>query len=523
MPAATIDQLLQQAIALHRKDDLNGAAKLYRQVLVAEPNHADALNLLGTVEGQRGRYGHAVGLIEAAIRLKPAEPVYRNNAGNTLLMAHEPNLAVMQLEEAVRLKPDYIDALCNLGKALAACGKTDAARAMLRKAADIDPSHERVRLSLAQAEQHGGRPHHAKDQFRKLLDDDPNDFRAIVGFLMSDRVTETSREMVQAESLLGDQRIPTLERSVLMHALAKAYDDLGRYGEAIGLVLKAKQLENVTFDISKRAEWAGDTKSVFTREFFAERPTYGHESRLPVFVVGMPRSGTTLVEQIIASHPKAVGAGELPHISRMATLLGATSKDVKVDAPRIRSLQPEYVRNLAEAYLARLDPECLAKQRIVDKSPLNLCYLGCVALAFRNASVIYCRRNALDTCLSIFMQKFDRGHDYSYDLGTLGRYYRLCHDLMDHWRKTAPLRILEIDYETIVNGLEAQARRIIDFLDLEWDDACLFFHKTNRNVATASQWQVRQPIYQTSIGRWRRYRTYLGPLIAELGDLADAN
>jgi tetratricopeptide (TPR) repeat protein len=517
-PDTNVGQLLRRGIALHTAKDLDGAAQCYRQALSIDQNQADALHLLGTIEAQRRRYGQAVRLMEAAIRLRPNEPLFRNNLGNALLLANEPHLAVKQLREAIRLKPNYVEALCNLGKSLEACGEIDEAQAVLRRATEIDPTYERAKLALAQSKQRGGQAKQAAQDYRKLLERDANDAGAIVGLLISEKVTERehSKEVASAERLLRERLVPKQHRSVLMHALGKAYDDLGRYEEAISLVIEAKKLDEVQYDMPARIEWGRKTKAVFTREFLAERRNFGSESQIPVFVIGMPRSGTTLTEQIIASHPKASGAGELPHISRISSLIGATSKELEVDASKLQALTPQSAQELAGAYLQRLNHNHSDRKKISDKSPLNLRYLGTISLLFQNARIIHCKRDPLDTCVSIFMQKFQRGHYYSYDLKTLGQFHRFCDDLIAHWRDTAPLEILEVDYESTVAEVETQARRIIDFIGLEWDDACLNFQETRRTVATASQWQVRQPVYATSVQRWRRYEKYLGPLIEGL-------
>jgi tetratricopeptide (TPR) repeat protein len=516
MPDIKIIDLLQRGIALHSAKDLEGARKCYRKVLEREPNHADALNLLGTIEGQSRRYAHAVKLIEAAIRLRPREPIYRHNLGHALLMANEPHLALRQLEEAVRLNPTFVQALCSLGKALEACGRTEEAIANLRKAAELDPSNQLVHVSLVESERQTGDTKHAIANLRRLLVTDPNDLHAIIGILTSERVCEHTPEVVAAENLLKSDSLQKPQRSALMHALGKAYDDLGHHDDAFRLVLEAKQLDGFTHDISKTTEWVRQTKAAFTREFFTERKKFGNASELPVFIVGMPRSGTTLTEQIVASHPKAVGAGELPHIRRISSIIGAISAAQEVNANALHALTAQKVRELADVYLERLSHGTSNKERITDKQPLNLRHLGTIALLFPNAKIIHCRRNPLDTCVSIFMQRFNKGHHYSYDLKTLGQFYRQCDELMNYWKDTVPLEILEIDYESTVKDLETQARRIISFLGLEWSDTCLNFQDTKRAVATASQWQVRQPLYKTSVARWQHYKKHLAPLLEGL-------
>ncbi|MGH6874602.1 MAG: sulfotransferase family protein, partial [Aestuariivirgaceae bacterium] len=238
-----------------------------------------------------------------------------------------------------------------------------------------------------------------------------------------------------------------------------------------------------------------------------------------VFIVGMPRSGTSLVEQIIASHPKAFGAGELDDIGFIAATLGmkGVRTDVPVDPERILSLSRPEIVKAASRYLRRLSRRSPEAVRITDKMPHNFERLGLIALMLPRARVIHCRRDPLDTCLSIFMQDFQEAHGYAANLRSLGLYYGEYAGLMAHWRKVLPTPLLEVDYERLIENAPAEIRKIIDFVGLKWDDACLNFHRTRRAVATSSHWQVRQPIYATSVMRWQNYRQFLAPLIEALG------
>lgn len=519
--AADIHQLLELGASKHRDGDHAAARQLYREVLDRDPENADALNLLGVVYGSEGRLFNAIESLEKAIRLRPSEPRFRNNLGNTYLLAKEPVAAVGQLKEATRLDPKYLDAWCNLGKAYEALDRISEAKVALRKAVRIDPRNRRARLSLAQLEARSGNEQAATEQFRAHLAQNPGDVRALAGVLLTTKVDPAFPELKAAEHVhaLHAAKLSDAELSLLKHGLGKAYDDLGRHEEAIRLIIEGKKLERQPTDVPARLEWGARTRALFTREFFAERARFGLKSDKPVFIVGMPRSGTTLVEQIVASHPKAYGAGELPHLSRAATMLGAVDRSFHIQEQAVRELATERVAEIAEGYLARLTEGAGKAIRVSDKAPLNIRYLGPAALMFPESRVIHCRRNPIDTCVSIFMQKFSRGHTYSHDLATLAEFYREYVRMADHWRNALPLKVLEVDYESTVSDIEGQARRIIDFLGLKWDDACLSFQHTKRSVATASQWQVRQPVYTRSVERWRRYEAHIGPLIEGLSDL----
>jgi hypothetical protein len=231
---------------------------------------------------------------------------------------------------------------------------------------------------------------------------------------------------------------------------------------------------------------------------------------MPIFVLGMPRSGTTLVEQILASHPQIHGGGELPVLRQVADGAGHYPESVP-------GLTGDAITAMGRQYLARIAP-LSGRPRLVDKMPANFLYVGLIRLILPNARIIHCRRHAADTCLSNYTKLFASEQLFSYDLGELGSFYRAYDELMAHWRATLPAaRLIEVSYEDVVDDLAGQARRLVEWLDLPWDDACLRFHETQRVIRTASLSQVRQPIYTGSKGRWRRYSAYLAPLLTELG------
>ncbi len=233
----------------------------------------------------------------------------------------------------------------------------------------------------------------------------------------------------------------------------------------------------------------------------------------------MPRSGTTLTEQIIAAHPSAAAAGEIGVPNRIAKSLGFGASDEKAFARRISRLKPREVAALAREGLEMLVRFSKTAERITDKLPHNFELLGLIAMLFPRAKIIHCRRNPLDTCVSCFLTPLSEEHAYTHDLSALGEYYRDYAALMDYWRAVLPMPILDVDYELLVADPEGQSRRLVDFVGLDWNPACLEFHAGGRAIHTISRAQVRQPIYDTSIGRWRRYEKHLGPLRAALGDL----
>jgi hypothetical protein len=263
-------------------------------------------------------------------------------------------------------------------------------------------------------------------------------------------------------------------------------------------------------------------RSVFDRGLFEAHLGGGSRSSLPVFVIGMPRSGTTLIEQILASHPAVHGAGELSEFDRLAKQIC----DARGEAFRLpegaRALEPGDLLRLGESYAAGLQRLAPGAERVTDKMPANFLYAGLIHLALPHARIIHVLREPRDTCLSCYSKLFTEEQNFTYDLGELGRYYRRYTKLMTHWRDVLPDgRMLEIRYEDVIADLEGSARQLIEHCGLDWDPRCIAFHKSQRPVRTASAAQVRRPIYRTSLGRWRAYEPHLAPLLTELGVLAE--
>lgn len=316
---------------------------------------------------------------------------------------------------------------------------------------------------------------------------------------------------------LSRTELSTDERCFLEFAAGKIHDDVGNYDQAFAHYAKGNNARQAEFDFDAHERLLEETISVFDRDTLATRVTEGNDSALPVFVVGMPRSGTTLVEQILASHSLVHGAGELNDIGDIARTLSEHTTNGTAYPTCVQTLDGKVMHGFGDAYVRRIRTLSQRSLRIVDKMPVNYLYLGLVALLLPNARIIHCRRDPLDTCLSCYFQRFRRGQDYSYDLNHLGRYYTMYRQLMDYWTDTLPLPIFDIDYEALVAEPETVARELIAFCGLKWDERCLEFHRIDRNVTTASNWQVRQPVYRSAVGRWRNYEAHLNPLRAALG------
>jgi len=307
----------------------------------------------------------------------------------------------------------------------------------------------------------------------------------------------------------------------LHFALGKAYLDAGDNERSFTHFAEGNRMKRatITYDPDAIEQWMKAIAQQHTRTLFEELKGAGEPSEIPIFVVGMARSGTTLMEQILASHPQIHGAGELPYMDMIVRQIQGSDGQNQPYPEFVALLQSDQLKQMGRLYLTKITPLADNASRIVDKSPSNLFYAGLIHLVLPGARIIHVHRDPVDTCLSCYTRLFVRWQQsFSYDLAELGRFCRNYEALAEHWRHLLPpSSLLDIEYEKLVEDLEAHARRLIAFCGLPWDDACLRFYETERPVLTASMNQVRRPIYKSSIGRWKRYSPYLGPLLEALG------
>jgi tetratricopeptide (TPR) repeat protein len=540
--------------ALREQGKRTEAGAAYRQVIRIMPRSAEAYSCLGALLHEEGHLDEAVAACQTAIQLKPdfAEAYY--NLGVAFAAQKRFGHAEAIYRKAVEIKRDYAEAHSALGTALRACGKLDDAIAAYRRAITLKPDYAEAHCNLGRALHDQGRSQEAIDALRHGLLLDGSSAEAhnslglvlrAVGKLLEGRaaVEEAIRlaplsakyrrhlsEMIrfrngeihltEMEHLLGETDTSALgERTDLHFALGKAYDDLGRHADAAQQWLEGNAIKRreVSYDAAAMDEVFERIRNIFTRDLLTIRQGIGHPSTIPVFIIGMPRSGTTLVEQILASHPQVFGGGEMKYFR---DAIGETEEGRDALYPDVASTMtgPDFAdlggRYLTESLrLAR--PGAL---HVTDKMPSNFLFAGLIHLSLPNAPIIHTVRNPVDTCLSCFSKLFTGELNYTYDLAELGRYYRQYQSLMAHWKRVLPAgRILDVHYEELVEDVEGQARRIVAHCGLDWDSRCLSFQENDRPVRTASATQVRQPIYKSAVGRWRPYQAFLGPLLQELG------
>jgi tetratricopeptide (TPR) repeat protein len=430
---------------------------------------------------------------------------------------------------ALRQQPDWPPALCLLSEVALKSEDVPGTISLLRRAVASDPGNARYHCDLASIYRLGGQLDEARREFETAISINPRDpdfyyeLSLIKKFAAGDPLVESMEGLLRTGAGL-----PYMVQVRLRYALAKAYDDMGRVDDSFrhlsqGNALKRSQVSPAVWDEARNVQLFDRLRAVFDRALLEARVGGGYRSDLPVFIVGMPRSGTTLVEQILSSHPAVFGAGELSDLAKQVEALRAGSDRTLRYPDCVPALSDRELQAFGRTYVVGLRRRARNAIRITDKALGQVFYLGLIHLALPEARIIYVKRNPIDSCLSCFSTLFTEGWECTYELGELGRFYARYASLMQYWRELLPPdRFLEVSYEAVVADLETEARRLVAFCGLDWDPACLAFHEAERPVLTASAQQVRQPIYQTSRGRAERYRAHLGRLIVALGEWAPA-
>lgn len=532
------------AYAFEAANHFSEAEHHYREAIRLKPVYGDAWFNLGNLLMKQRHLVEAEASFEHAAHINPQDGGYWNNLGNARLLQKKyieaeiayrralenressawNNLgnalrgqeraedAIQAFRQAVTTNPAHAEAWLNLGNSLLDTEQNQAAAEAYQRAIALAPEKTGAHCGLGEAWLSLGKTQLACESFERALQITPLAGEAWLGWVRSRRITQTDEpDIARLKHLLQSNSPDVNDRTDMNFALGMAYDWLGQYEEAFCHFREANQLmrERTHFDRDAFAARIDHLIALYRAESFVDLASANAQSERPVIIVGMPRSGTTLVEQILSSHPQIAAGGERRFWEQQERLgVGELS------IPDPASLQA-----VAEAYLADLATVSPSALRVTDKMPDNFLRLGLIHRALPHARIIHCRRNPVDICLSLYFQKFVWGHAYSYDLEDLAYYYQQYERLMAHWRKVLPPGILtEVQYEALVNAQEQQSRRLIEFCGLAWDNACMEFHASERSVNTASNWQVRQPIYTRSVERWRNYASWIPSLLSLLDE-----
>lgn len=484
----------------------------YTRALQSRPDFAEAHSNLGDAFNEVGKTEEAIASYQKAVRLKPDLVVAQTNLGAALIQKGESEAAVLNLTKALQLEPDLAEAHNNLGMALNDLGKPEKAVSSLNRALQINPNFAEAHNNLGATLNSLGEPDEAITSHNRALQINPA-FAKAYRFLSTVKTfRDSDPQLRQMQQLLEQQDLSEKDQTDLNFALAKAHEDIGDYDGAFSYLEEGNRLRKAELDYQVSSTQALFTriKETFSNEAPVLRDPEEPDSRgrqRPIFVLGMPRSGTTLVEQILASHTQVYGAGEL-------VLLGQSVKSVNWASMQLNA---DRLLDIRKSYFSGLEKIGASELYITDKMPTNFWWIGFIVSAFPDASIIHVKRDARATCWSNYKHYFSgKGHAYAYDLQDVTEYFKMYIDLMAFWHELFPGRIVDLEYESLTENQEDESRRLLKQAGLQWEDQCLEFHKTRRAVQTASAMQVRREMYQDSSNEWRKYEKRLGPMLESL-------
>jgi tetratricopeptide (TPR) repeat protein len=480
------------------------------------------LNMANALHGQ-GKFEEAISCYEQALRLKPDLAEAHYNMGIAYKEKGEIEKALSCYQKALNINRDDFRAYYNMGNAFQEINKLDDAIACYQRAVEIKPENVDAYYHVGNALTNQGRFRDALSWYRKALHVRPDSAEAFYSMAKARKTTrQDADEMFELVRQLKKAELSDDGYTYMNFALGKIYDDLGLYEDAFHHYEKANKRERSAHNFEPESYENFVTRIIdtFNADFFDQKRSWGKDSQAPIFIVGMPRSGTSLVEQIVSSHSQVFGAGELDFFFQL---------ERKFSAEREPATYPEFMgwfdrkaaNRVSNDYLELISNLSQSEgevAHVTDKMPYNFLFLGFLHALFPKARFIHCQRHPLDNGLSIYFQKFAREHHYAYDLDEIGLYYKEYRRLMAHWFEVLSTKIFQINYEDLVCHQEGLSRELIAFCGLEWDSKCLLFHKSDRPVFTSSNWQVRQPMYKSSINRWKNYASFLAPLHKRLAE-----
>jgi tetratricopeptide (TPR) repeat protein len=503
---------------------LKEAKVLFREVLQANPENVDALRMMGAIALRESRIDHAERYLRRAVSNAPDFTDAIIDLGQALKEQNRFEEAIGNFRRAIEMEPANVRANFLLGSTLSPSALTYEAIEAFQRTLELRPNHVGAHLGLGHVLKTVGRQEDAVKAYReciRLRPDNGATYWSLANLktysLNSDDIEEM-QEQLKSEDLSKESEVNFL------FALAKATEDRGNFDRAWQYYEKGNAARRMMeYYDPVHAEAMNDSViEVFNKEFLVERSGQGHADSAPIFVIGLPRSGSTLIEQILASHSQVEGTAELPYVGQGTASLNLNRADGVNYPEAMKELGPDHFKSLGQKYLrATQMHRTEGARRFIDKMPNNFPAVGFIHLILPNAKIIDARRHPLDSCLSCFRQLFARGQPFTYDLTDIGEYFLEYQRLMDHWHDVLPGRVLTVQYEDVVQDFENQVRRLLDYCELPWEDSCVRFYETERPVRTASSEQVRQPVHSKSVNFWRNFEDKLDELITVLEPVRD--
>ncbi len=541
----------QQALQLHQRGNIAAAREIYLQLQATDPGNPEVLHYLGLTEYQSGNLEKAIELIGGAIQLSQKEPNYYSNLamcyadkgqneeaeknyraalkfdsrlipaliglGSLLGKQGKFKESEQYLSSVAKKQPNHVTANVNYALTLQKLGKHQQALIYAKKAVKIDPNNAVSQNNLGTIYQDLGEFSEAQKCFRKALSLNPGFGKAFYNLSHTKKFSEDDEDMqlvTQSEQFANSANVDTNNRISFHFGLGKIFDDLKLWDRAFRQFKLGNSLVNVAYDPNYIKANHDNIARHFNQQWMVEHNELGNRDVSPIFIVGMPRSGTTLLEQILTSHADVYSIGESQAIPDLTNVMSSIVKSEEPYPYCADKLDNNSVTELVNRYLeiARESEFYKPEKRSVDKMTTNYMHLGFIVTLFPNAKIIHCTRDALDVCLSCYFQDFTDRPGFAYRQENIGHFYNEYERIIRHWQETLSDHIVDISYEDIINDTESTIRTMLGFCDLPWDDNCLAFYESSRQIATASKWQVKQPIYKRSLNRWKNYESHLTPL-----------
>lgn len=507
---------LVNGLRLQRMGNIREAERIYRNVLLRDPENVDALRLLAGVAMRAKQWGDAEVLLEKALEKAPDFVQGWMDLGLSIQEQDRTDDALKAYARAIRLEPEQPNAYAASATTNAIAGRHGEALRFYDEALKREPTLASALAGKGHTLKTVGRQADAIESYRECIRANPWHGETWWSLANLKTFHFDDDDVAAMEQEIEDERLGDEQRANFLFALGKAYEDKEEYARAFDYYRQGNEnrRERESYDPVSTADSHDQFIEIFTREFIDSNSGGGNPDNAPIFIIGLPRSGSTLIEQILASHPDVEGTYELPDLGRVVRSTAASRQDRKTYPAVLKSLSATDFEALGSEYLERTmrhRPE--GTPRFTDKMPNNFAHVGLLSLILPNAKIINAKRHPLDSCFGSYKQLFARGQPFTYDLFDLGEFYFEYSRLMRHWHEVLPGKVLDVQYEHVVDDLETQVRRLLDHCELPWNDACVKFYESDRAVKTASSEQVRKPIYASSKHRWRNFERELQPLI----------
>ena len=541
----------KHAEQMREQGEFAKAEQVYRQIISQAPEFHQAYHGLGILAHAVGKIELAIDMIKNAIALNdqvplyhsnlcemcrraerleeaiaagknateltPDNPEFKYNLGLALADSQELDAAIECYKDLLEIKPDHGLACNNLGAALEKSGQIDEALEYYNRAVEINPDHSEAQNNLGAIYSERGQLDDAKSCFSAAIKAKRDFIEPYYNLSSLKTFTTNDPDLIGLKKLMGEVNNLTDDEQIrYFFAIGKAFEDIAEYNDAFQAYHRGNQLKfsQINYNNRQANSVAKRIQTDFTKELFENNSDAGIEDNTPVFIVGMPRSGTTLIEQILASHSDIYGAGELKTLDEIIH----NARTEIIERQQVKPYRPVLsdfnLTSMANEYLQSIREHDANAIQITDKMPANFFYIGFIHLMFPNAKIIHAMRDPMDSCFSCYAKLFNETMDFTYDLQPLGHYYVRYKKLMQHWHAVLPAdTILDVHYEKVVADVETETRRMIEFLQLPWDKNCLEFYNNDRPVKTASVAQVRKPIYSSSVARWKHFEQHLNPLL----------